>query len=126
MGIFLLNFKKEFAPRVESGEKRQTIRRNRRDGRRPQTGDTVKCYTGLRTRAARLLRVAPVTECLSVRMDIDERVVVVDGRLLNRDEAHAFARADGFESLSWMFFWFRDQYHSQVFEGFCVRWEVTA
>lgn len=122
MAIFLLNFKKEFAPRVESGEKRQTIRRNRKDGKRPIPGDTVKCYTGLRTRAARLLRATPVTECLSVRMDMDSDVIVIDGRKLDKDEAHNFAVADGFESVSWMLFWFRDQYKTNYFEGFCVRW----
>ena len=122
MAIFLLNFKKEFAPRVESGEKRQTIRHNRKDGKRPQPGDTVKAYTGLRTRSARLLRAAPVVELLSVRMHLDDHVIVVGGRKLDVDEAEEFAKADGFACRVDMEFWFYSQYHTYDFEGFCVRW----
>jgi len=122
MAIFLLNFKKEFASRVESGEKRQTIRRNRKDGRRPQPGDTAKLYTGLRTRDARLLRAAPVAECLAVRMHLLDRVIIVDGRKLEIEEATAFARADGFECFGDLLQWFRDQYQTDDFDGFCVRW----
>lgn len=124
MAIFLLNFKKEFAPGVESGEKRQTIRRNRKDGKRPKPGDTVKCYTGLRTRTARLLRAAPVEECLSVRMHIDDGVIIIDGRKLNFGEANAFARADGFPTPIAMRKWFKDQYMTDDFEGLCIRWEA--
>ena len=122
MAIFLLNFKKEFASRVESGEKRQTIRRNRKDGRRPQPGDTAKLYTGLRTRDARLLRAAPVAECLAVRMHIDDGIIIVDGRKLEIDEATAFARADGFGCVGEMEQWFLKQYQTYDFEGYCVRW----
>lgn len=126
MAIFLLNFKKEFAPDVESGVKRQTIRCNRKDGKRPQPGDTAKCYTGLRTRGARLLHAAPVTECLGVRMHIDECVIIVDGRKLGLVDSVEFARADGFRCLLDMLHWFRDQYGPGDFEGFCVRWGVAA
>jgi hypothetical protein len=124
MTTFLFNFKKEFAPRVESGEKCQTIRRNRKDGRRPVPGDIAKCYTGLRTRAARLLRAAPVVECRSVRMHIDDRVIVVDGWALGVNDAIAFANADGFGTMSEMLLWFRNQYQTDCFEGFCARWEI--
>jgi hypothetical protein len=122
VSIFLFNFKKEFISRVESGEKRQTIRRIRKDKRRPIAGDMVKLYTGLRTRAARLLQAANVVECMSVRMHIDEGVIVIDGRKLEKDEAFAFAKADGFVCIDEMMCWFRDQYGTDDFEGFCVRW----
>lgn len=122
MSTFLLNFKKQFAPAVESGQKRQTIRRNRKDGKRPMPGTTVKCYTGLRTRSVKLLRTAKVTECLSVRMHIDDGVIVIDGRKLNDDEAAQFANADGFKCVGEMEQWFLEQYQTYDFEGFCVRW----
>lgn len=122
MSTFLFNFKKAFAPRVESGEKRQTIRRNRKDARRPVPGDTVKLFTGLRTSGARLLRAATVVECLSVRMYIDERVIVINGLNLDRERAIAFAVADGFKCLDEMMRWFFDQYGTNDFEGFCTRW----
>ena len=122
MSTFLFNFKKEFAPRVESGEKRQTIRRNRKDGRRPKPGDTAKCYTGLRIRGARRLRTETVVECMSVRMYIDERVIVIDGAKLDRDRAIDFAAADGFNCVDDMMRWFFDQYGTNDFEGFFTRW----
>jgi hypothetical protein len=125
MAAFLFNFQKQFAPKVESGEKRQTIRQNRKDGRRPVPGDTAKLYTGLRSSAVRLLRTEVVTECQSVRMDMDNGLIFVDERQLGFDEADQFAIADGFESALWMRFWFRQQYGTNHFRGFCVRWTPT-
>lgn len=125
MAIFLFNFQKQFAPRVESGEKPQTIRQNRKDGRRPVPGDTVKLYTGLRSSRTRLLRTEIVTECMSVRMDMNAGVIVVDGRELEVFEATRFAQADGFSCKISMLQWFRDQYKTFDFEGFCVRWTPT-
>lgn len=126
MAIFLFNFKKEFAPGVESGEKRQTIRRNRKDGKRPVPGDTAKLFTGLRTRGVRLLRAETVTECMSVRMHIDEGVIVIDGRALSYLERDDFAKADGFATVAEMLLWFRNQHETYDFEGFCVRWTPAA
>lgn len=124
MPTYLLNFKPEFASRVESGEKTQTIRRHRADGKKMQPGDTVKLYTGLRTRNARLLRTATVAEVLRVRMDVSENVIVVDGDRLDTERASALARADGFMSVREMLRWFKDQYMSDDFEGYCVRWHA--
>jgi hypothetical protein len=126
MAIFLFNFKKQFAPAVERGEKTQTIRMNRKDGRRPVPGDTAKLYTGLRTSGVRLLRTQTVTECLSVRMDMGAGVVVLDGRALEVFEATQFAPADGFRSKTSMLEWFRDQYKTRHFEGFCALWTPEA
>lgn len=124
MAIFLFNFKRQFAPDVESGKKRQTIRKTRKDKRRPKPGDTAKCFTGLRTVNSLLLRVARVEACMAVRMHIDDGVIIIDGRKLEIAEAGEFARADGFLCLSEMLRWFKEQYGPGDFEGFCVRWSV--
>ncbi len=50
-----LNFQARFAPLVESGEKRQTIRAYRKDGRDPKRGDKLYLFTGMRTKACRPL-----------------------------------------------------------------------
>ena len=50
-----LNFQKRFAEAVETGEKRQTIRRRRADGHDPKAGDPLYLYTGMRTKACRKL-----------------------------------------------------------------------
>ena len=44
------NFQKQFADAVERGEKRQTIRAPRRDGRHAKVGDKLQLYTGMRTK----------------------------------------------------------------------------
>jgi hypothetical protein len=47
-----INFSEQFAERVKSGDKRQTIRRSKKCG----PGDTLQLYTGQRTKACRKLR----------------------------------------------------------------------
>jgi hypothetical protein len=125
MSGFLFNFQKRFAPAVESGEKLQTIRANRKDNRRPKAGDTAHLWTGLRTNKARLLGRRRVIECLSIHIDFEEmgaRLIVVDGHRLDFEEAQTFARADGFESALQMIKWFRDTYKADAFDGFVTKW----
>lgn len=117
---FLFNFKRQFADDVQSGRKTRTIRPNRKDGRRPVSGDIACCYTGLRTRSSRLLREAPVERCRAIR--ISGRDLIVDGRLLSYEEKQEFARADGFATLEAFFQFFLDQYGGSDFDGFCTEW----
>lgn len=124
MSTYLLNFKREFSFRVERGEKRQTIRRHRADGKRMQPGDVLKLYTGLRTKDARLLRTATVERCRSVRMDFEDDSIVIDGAKLTWEEKLEFAQADGFKGWADMRQFFKDQYGLTVFEGFCVEWKA--
>jgi hypothetical protein len=125
MATFLLNFKKQFAPAVEDGSKRQTIRQHRKDGRRIQPGDVLKLYTGLRTGGARLLRAASAQRVQSVRLLVSDQALIIDGRLLEAGEKVAFAQADGFPSFTAMVEFFRDQYQLDTFEGFCVQWSAS-
>ena len=50
-----LNFKKQFAEKVETGEKRQTVRAKRK--RAFVVGDKLYLYTGMRTKYCRKLAV---------------------------------------------------------------------
>ena len=122
MPKFLFNFKKEFAPRVKAGAKCQTIRQHRKDGKRPAVGDTVCLYAGLRTAKADLLREAPVVRCRNLRIDIKSREVIVDGDRLTGETLTSFYQADGFDSLDAFVGFFRQQYATDVFEGFCIEW----
>ena len=124
MSTFIFNFKQGFVPSVVSGEKRQTIRATRKDRRRPVVGDTLKLYSGLRTRLAKLLRTEVATEVMAVRIHSDDQLIVVDGSCLTPEEASQFARADGFADRFEMLTWFEDT-HGKDFEGFCVRWDPT-
>lgn len=129
MRTFLFNFKKQFAPLVEAGTKRQTVRAKRKDGRIPVPGDTAKCYTGLRTSATRLLVSAPVIEASPVLIDFKERTLSVNGTRLDAAQSLQFARADGFESFIQMLHWFEDTYEESskfepyLFEGFFTKWQ---
>jgi len=48
----LLNFKMQFRPKIESGEKRHTIRATR--SRPWKVGEKLHLYTGLRQKGAKL------------------------------------------------------------------------
>lgn len=129
MSTFLFNFKKQFAPLVESGQKRQTVRANRKDGRLPRVGDTAKCFTGLRTRGARLLIAAPVIEVSRVLIDFKECTLATDRGRLGMKESQEFARDDGFRSFGDMLEWFRSNhkeaalFEPHLFEGFVTKWQ---
>lgn len=120
---FVFNFQKRFAPKVESGEKRQTIRARRKDGKVPRPGDRARLYTGLRMPCARLLCDGVVTACFPVTICDGE--IVADGVKLGRPAANDFAHLDGFEHLTAMIEWFENT-HGKSFEGFCVRWRAAA
>lgn len=108
--------------------KRQTVRANRKNGRIPVPGDIAKCYTGLRTNAARLLMSAPVIEVSRVIIDFKEHTIALNSGRLAMKEAQEFARADGFQSLGDMLEWFRQNHKEDasfdpyLFEGFVTKW----
>ena len=91
------NFQERFAPDIESGKKRQTIRPERKRPTKP--GDTLYLYTGMRTKRCRKLREAT---CLSVQpIKIEDTFFIrLNGKVLGVPEMSDLARADGFASLS--------------------------
>jgi hypothetical protein len=97
------NFKLRFRAKIESGEKRHTIRGERKQKQR--VGDPCCLFTGMRTKNCRRIFNAP---CLKVERIVigANGVVIIDGEQLSRDERESFARCDGFESFSEMLaFW---------------------
>ncbi len=108
------NFKQQFAPLVESGQKRQTIRQ------------TAK---GQRTAQCRKLGEGTITDVLPIEIgrhacsepyaSITER----DGKLTHLAHEHldSLARADGFANGEEMAEWFADQY-GLPFTGYLHQW----
>ncbi|HEX9640700.1 MAG TPA: ASCH domain-containing protein [Candidatus Krumholzibacteria bacterium] len=122
-----LNFQSRFAPLVESGKKRQTIRAYRKDGRDPKPGDTLYFYTGLRTKRCRKLGEA---RCESAEaFEIDQygcawkqcREHPDSLEPVRAPELGWIATRDGFRSYEEMRSWF-ERTHGLPFEGFLIRW----
>lgn len=138
-----LNFQKRFAHLVESGEKRQTIRKRRKDGRDPTPGCRLYLFTGMRTKECRPLIVQRTVESLrrmAARFGVFGSAVEcgavfpikiwrdVEGAKLPHlgpndlylDEEQ-LARSDGFSSWSEMLDWF-EKTHGLPFKGLLIRW----
>lgn len=122
------NFMKRFADDVRYGLKRQTVRADRKDGRaHARVGDTVKLYTGMRTKSCELLAVATVISVAKVR--ILPTCMSINGRVLpssihSRDceqTDNEFAQADGFEGFMDMAEWF-EKTHGLPFDGTLIEW----
>ena len=97
----LLGFQKQFADLVESGEKRQTIRAYRKDGRDPKVGDRLHLYAGLRTKQCRKLGEAVCGVSSSVFIYCTARGacrIALHGVAMPVDQIESFAKSDGFDS----------------------------
>ena len=123
------NFKPQFAPLVESGQKRQTIRQSDKGAAR---GATAYLYTGQRTAHCRKIGEGMITDVLPIEIgrhacsepyaSITER----DGRRthLVHKNLDALARDDGFANGKEMAEWFATQY-GLPFIGYLHLWEPT-
>jgi hypothetical protein len=119
------NFKSCFAALVASGAKPHTIRARRKDGRSPKVGEPAYLYTGMRTRACRLLRTETVLAVTPIKIIPGfGRVVLGAGSLnypgkrreLSRAEIARLANLDGFDGDHEFFDWFEDV-HGTEFDG---------
>jgi hypothetical protein len=105
----LLGFHSRFVPMVLDGSKQHTIRAERKIA--PKVGEICHCYTGLRTKGARLLGRWPCVKVEEVNIYAEAGgtlgVTITAGRHGNRiddwrqlsmDERNALAWVDGFRS----------------------------
>lgn len=120
------NFQKHFAPLVESGQKRQTIRQTAKGATR---GATAYLYTGQRTAQCRKLGEGTITDVLSIEIgrhacsEPYASIAEYDGRRthLVHEGLDALARADGFANGEEMAEWFAAQY-GLPFTGYLHQW----
>ena len=113
----VVNFSPKFAPLVESSAKRQTIRKLRKRPIKP--GDTLRLYTGMRTKACRLLGEAVCADVASVSIYDELHGLRLRGCIV--DTREEFAAADGFASYAEMLAWF-ERTHGLPFAGVVIRW----
>lgn len=114
------NFQAQFAPAVESGQKRRTIRA---EGKRKhaQAGDALQLYTGMRQPGCRLLARSVCT--VSTYCAIREDGVTLGNH--PREDVDDFARADGFRDFEHMKAWFREA-HGLPFIGRLIEWDAIS
>ena len=124
------NFKAQFAPAVEAGQKLCTIR-----GRAAVVGTKAYLYTGMRTKACRKLgqgTISIVEEIIIGRDLTGFPFVIVAGLKLQRTEIWALVEEDGFEDSEKFVDFFADSQvykniqgiGTQIFAGFIVTWEL--
>ena len=131
-----IDFKKRFAEMVKAGEKTQTIRKRRTPP--IKEGDHLTLWTGMRTKNCQPLIDATCTKVAPIKIipdrgeiwawDEESEWQDADGVygnffLLKPDDADAFAKADGFDSLP-EFFKFFANYPTDVlhFELVVIHW----
>jgi hypothetical protein len=104
-----LNYAAKFAPLVEAGTKRQTIRALRK---RPfRQGDVLVHYTNQRQPACRRMgySIADEVHSIDIFAPLDEKsgvVILNDRESITRAETEQLAINDGFQSIEAFFGWF--------------------
>ena len=114
-----LNFKTQFAPLVESGKKKQTIRQVRKHP--IKVGDTLYLYTGMRTKQCRKLREVICTKISEITILASTLDAYMNGKYLRYSGFNALARKDGFYGATYFHAFFRKQY-GLPFEGVLIEW----
>lgn len=128
------SFKPRFVPKIEAGEKSQTIRGHRLRHARP--GEPVQLYTGMRTKACRRIGETPCLEVIPVILGFHRQFgplnFIVGGQHLGTDGMEDFARADGFGETGFavleMTEFFLAEYPPPSgdlldFRGWLIRWQ---
>lgn len=117
-------FKEQFAAKVASGEKRQTIRPPRKRPIKPGDKLSLRKWSGSAYRSPQVKLLESVCEKVSTIL-IDESfkefTFVVDGERLNQEQWAKLARADGFHCTTDMLDWFRKT-HGLPFAGVMIHW----
>jgi hypothetical protein len=103
-----LNFQKQFADKVQQGEKTRTIRAA---GKRaaPSVGQSLKLYTGMRTKVCRLLKEVTCTNVSTV-LFWSKSTVIVNKIPLYNEAVDQFAQLDGFKDYAEMYKFFDELY----------------
>lgn len=119
------DFKPRFVPLIEAGLKAQTIRAPRAKPH-AQPGDVLQLYTGMRTKACRLIRTAVCTQVQCIELSFTDDCITVStsatalafaGRAADR-----FARLDGFVDWADMRAFWKAEHGDEDFAGVLIRW----
>lgn len=123
-----LDFAPEFAEKVRTWHKRQTIRRVRKVG--PiKVGDRLIFYTRQRHTDCQKLGEAICTEVIPVRLWLTKKglgQVEINGVQATPEQRVALAESDGFAGTRDMIKWFKNRYQAMTarkpWEGVIIKW----
>lgn len=117
------NFQKQFVPLIESGDKCSTIRQRRKNGYLPREGDVLRLYTGMRTKACRLIREAAVTGVTPIVVYSRHGCadVILNGTQLSDSAVALMAQADGFKSIQAFADFFEGKYGHEL-RAYLITW----
>jgi len=116
----ILNFQKQFVPLIESGEKRQTIRKARKHP--IKVGETLYLYAGLRTKYVRKIGEYKCKFIDKIKIEVLGGIWINGRRTIYYlDYLDSFAKSDGFKNWREMIQWF-EKYHGLSFEGILIKW----
>lgn len=111
------NFKKDFVPKIVSGEKSQTIRQTQRC----KPGDTMHLYTGQRTKDCQLIGIATCHACYEVSVFGNAVSFSQGAYLVTERDLHELAVQDGF--ADWLAFRdFFKRHYGLPFTGYIHFW----
>lgn len=121
------SFKTRFAEPILSNQKLQTIRAVGKR-RHASAGSILQLYTGMRTKQCKLVATRRCSSVHQIELRIwpsIERIAArVDGRALNERETIQLAHADGFDSVTDMWQFWRDNHKGvERFFGLLIKWE---
>lgn len=116
-----INFEARFAPLVEEGIKRQTIRTW---NRAIHKGRALQLYTGMRTKRCRKLADAICTSIVPIT--VTDAEICIDGGWISFEARHDFARADGFNGIGdFISYWEAGRDESPFpIEGWLIKWSL--
>lgn len=129
------SFKARFAGPIEARTKLHTLRNQRK--RHAQVGEALQLYTGMRTKACRLVARETCTQLIGVTLDFSWAGAPVSvfeiaelipgeprrvGPLVPIDDVAAFALADGFASFGVMARWWWATHKVRRWSGILIGW----
>lgn len=122
------NFKQQFAEKVRTGAKKQTIRKSRK--RPTAVGETLYLYTGQRTKSAKLLKTAICCEVYDIEITPNQYTLDKNSEfpMLIDDQStlDLFAVCDGFKDWRELVSFLVENYnldHKSPFQGALIRWD---
>lgn len=119
------NFQKQFVPLIESGQKRSTIRKRRKNGYLPRQGDVLRLYQGMRTKSCKLIREVAVEAVVPITVNAANGCadVILNGDRMTNEQVHALATSDGFKGIREFADFFNYKY-GPALQAYLIRWQV--